>query len=91
MTFAVGTLAFLAACGDDSSSGPVTGPGAMDTTIEALAECTAPAFLKEGDKVVLCSREFTQVFDAVVKAVENGEIKETRIDESVKRILDLKK
>jgi len=40
---------------------------------------------------VLCSREFTQVFDAVVKAVEKGDIKETRIDESVKRILALKK
>ena len=35
-----------------------------------------------------------QFYDQVpqlVKAVENGEIKETRIDESVKRILELKK
>ena len=47
--------------------------------------------IQAGVDVVLCSREFTQVFDAVVKAVEDGEIKETRIDESVKRILDLKK
>ena len=45
---------------------------------------------KAGVDVVLCSREFTQVFDAVVKAVEKGDIKETRIDESVKRILELK-
>jgi len=47
--------------------------------------------IQAGVDVVLCSREFTQVFDAVVKAVENGKIKENRIDESVKRILDLKK
>ena len=47
--------------------------------------------IQAGVDVVLCSREFTQVFDAVVKAVEKGEIKESRIDESVKRILKLKK
>ncbi|WP_290746422.1 glycoside hydrolase family 3 protein [Fibrobacter sp. UBA4309] len=47
--------------------------------------------IQAGVDVVLCSREFTQVFDAVVKAVEDGEIKEARIDESVKRILELKK
>lgn len=46
--------------------------------------------IQAGVDVVLCSREFTQVFDAVVKAVEKGDIKETRIDESVKRILELK-
>ena len=46
--------------------------------------------IQAGVDVVLCSREFTQVFDAVVKAVEKGEIKESRIDESVKRILKLK-
>ncbi|SHK60291.1 beta-N-acetylhexosaminidase [Fibrobacter sp. UWT2] len=46
--------------------------------------------IQAGVDVVLCSREFTQVFDAVVKAVENGDIKESRIDESVKRILALK-
>ena len=46
--------------------------------------------IQVGVDVVLCSREFTQVFDAVVKAVEKGEIKESRIDESVKRILKLK-
>ena len=59
MTFAVGTIAILAACSDDSSNDPLTGPGATDTTIEALAECTAPAFLKEGDKVALVSPSYT--------------------------------
>ena len=54
--FGVAACALLAACGDDSSNDPLTGPGATDTIIEALAECTAPAFLKEGDKVALsCS------------------------------------
>ena len=46
--------------------------------------------IQAGVDVVLCSKDFTQVFDAVVKAVEKGDIKETRIDESVKRILELK-
>ena len=47
--------------------------------------------IKAGVDVVLCSREFVKVFDAVVEAVEKGDIKESRIDESVKRILELKK
>ena len=46
--------------------------------------------IQAGVDVVLCSKDFTQVFDAVVNAVEKGNIKETRIDESVKRILELK-
>ena len=46
--------------------------------------------IQAGVDVVLCSKDFTQVFDAVVNAVEKGDIKETRIDESVKRILELK-
>ena len=46
--------------------------------------------IQAGVDVVLCSKDFTQVFDAVVNAVEKGNIKESRIDESVKRILELK-
>lgn len=46
--------------------------------------------IQAGVDVVLCSKDFTQVFDAVVNAVEKGDIKESRIDESVKRILELK-
>lgn len=46
--------------------------------------------IQAGVDVVLCSKDFTQVFDAVVNAVKKGDIKETRIDESVKRILELK-
>lgn len=46
--------------------------------------------IQAGVDVVLCSKDFTQVFDAVVNAVEKGNIKETRIDKSVKRILELK-
>ena len=46
--------------------------------------------IQAGVDVVLCSKDFTQVFDAVVNAVEKGDIEETRIDESVKRILELK-
>jgi len=46
--------------------------------------------IQAGVDVVLCTKDFTQVFDAVVNAVEKGNIEETRIDESVKRILELK-
>lgn len=56
-----------------------------------MAHRSFPLTKKAVADVVLCSREFTQVFDAVVKAVEKGKIKESRIDESVKRILKLKK
>ena len=56
-----------------------------------MAHRSFPLTKKAVADVVQCSREFTQVFDAVVKAVEKGKIKESRIDESVKRILKLKK
>jgi beta-N-acetylhexosaminidase len=39
---------------------------------------------------VLGPQVFTEAFDAVVKAVEAGEITEQPIDESVRRILKLK-
>lgn len=56
-----------------------------------MAHRSFPLTKKAVADVVQCSREFTQVFDAVAKAVEKGKIKESRIDESVKRILKLKK
>lgn len=40
--------------------------------------------------IVLGPQVFTEAFDAVIKAVEAGEITEQRIDESVRRILKLK-
>ena len=39
---------------------------------------------------LLCSTEFSQQIPAVIDAVHNGEIPESRIDESVLRILELK-
>lgn len=44
-----------------------------------------------GVDIILCPKDFVGAFDAVVKAVEKGDIKESRIDESVQRILELKK
>lgn len=44
----------LTACSDDSSSG--TSPA--ETKVETLAECTAPAFLKKGDKIALLSPSY---------------------------------
>ena len=46
--------------------------------------------IKAGVDIILCPRDFDKTFDAVVKAVEKGQIKESRIDESVARILALK-
>ena len=46
--------------------------------------------IKAGVDIVLGPQVFTEAFDAVVKAVETGEITEQRIDESVRRILKLK-
>ena len=45
-----------------------------------MAHRSFPLTKKAVADVVQCSREFTQVFDAVAKAVEKGEIKESRID-----------
>ena len=46
--------------------------------------------IKAGVDIVLGPQVFTEAFDAVVKAVADGEISEQRIDESVRRILKLK-
>ena len=47
--------------------------------------------IKAGVDIVLGPLVFTEAFDAVVKAVEDGTISEQRIDESVRRILRLKR
>lgn len=47
--------------------------------------------IQSGVDIILCPQDFVEAFDAVVKAVEKGEIEESRIDESVHRILKLKK
>ena len=46
--------------------------------------------IRAGVDIVLGPQVFTEAFDAVVKAVEDGTIPEQRIDESVRRILKLK-
>lgn len=46
--------------------------------------------VKAGVDMLLCVREYPQVFDALVAAVRRGEIPESRIDESVLRILRLR-
>ncbi len=55
------------------------------TNVDAVLGC-----LKAGVDIVLCPKEYAEVFDAVVKAVENGTISETRLNDSVRRILMLK-
>jgi len=48
------------------------------------------AAIKAGVDILLCVREYPKVFDSVVAAVRRGEIPESRIDESVRRILKLR-
>ena len=48
----VASLLFLSACGDDTSSGSSAERSAP------LKECTAPAFLKKGDKIALLSPSY---------------------------------
>ena len=47
--------------------------------------------LQAGADIVLGPQNFVEAFDAVIKAVEDGRLTEQRIDESVRRILKLKK
>ena len=47
--------------------------------------------LQAGADIVLGPQNFVKAFDAVVKAVEDGRLSEQRIDQSVRRILKLKK
>ena len=47
--------------------------------------------IKAGVDIVLGPRDFMEAFDAVIEAVNNGTISEDRIDQSVRRILKLKK
>ena len=53
-------------------------------------ERQAREVIKAGVDVLLCVREYPKVFDAVLNAVRRGEIPESRIDESVRRILKLR-
>ena len=47
--------------------------------------------LQAGADIVLGPQNFVEAFDAVVRAVEDGVLTEQRIDQSVRRILKLKK
>ena len=47
--------------------------------------------LQAGADIVLGPQNFVKAFDAVVKAVEDGTLTEERINQSVRRILKLKK
>ena len=46
--------------------------------------------IKAGVDIVLGPRDFTEAFDAVIAAVNNGTLTEERINQSVRRILTLR-
>jgi len=56
------------------------------TSAEAAVGC-----IKAGADIVLCPRYFVEAFDAILAAVNSGSISEERINQSVRRILTLKK
>ena len=47
--------------------------------------------LQAGADILLCVGDYPKVFDAVLSAVEQGELSEERIDESVRRVLRLRR
>lgn len=53
-------------------------------------QAAAVGTIKAGVDILLCPKDFVASFDAVVNAVECGEISEERIDSSVRKILMLK-
>ena len=59
-------------------------------TREYSSEQAAILAIKAGADILLGTREYPKVFDAVLQAVQDGTIPESRIDESVRRILKLK-
>ena len=65
------------------------GMGAI--TQEYSADEAAILAIEAGVDVVLDPADYVSAFEAVVSAVESGRISEARIDESVARVLDLKK
>ena len=54
-------------------------------------EKAAVGCIQAGVDIVLSPQDFVKAFDAIVAAVENGTITEARLDQSVRRILKLKK
>jgi beta-N-acetylhexosaminidase len=59
-------------------------------TQQYSSEEAAILAIRAGADILLCPRDYPRVFDAVFQAVEDGTIPESRIDESVRRILALR-
>lgn len=62
--------------------------GAIREKYSSSAACVA--CLQAGADILLMPYDYFEAFDGVVQAVENGELAESRIDESVYRILKFK-
>ena len=63
----------------------------LPSTVDASTDDIKAIKLQAGADIVLGPQNFVEAFDAVVKAVENGTLTEQRIDQSVRRVLRLKK
>ncbi len=60
-------------------------------TVQYEPEDAAVKCIQAGVDVVLCIHSYKKAFEAVVEAVKNGVISEKRIDDSVRRILLIKR
>ena len=63
--------------------------GAITRQYEVTEACILA--LEAGVDVLLCVKDYPSCFKAVLSAVEEGRISETRLDESVRRILRLRR
>ncbi|MBQ7511020.1 MAG: hypothetical protein IJT53_09010 [Prevotella sp.] len=84
----------LTSCSSDDE--PVAAPTPADEVEAQLQQMTlrekvGVGTLLAGVDIVLGPQNFVEAFDAVVKAVEDGTLSQQRIDESVRRVLKLKK
>lgn len=63
----------------------------MGAITQQYTSAEAVGCILAGADIVLGPQNFIEAFDAVVKAVETGKISKKRLDQSVRRILRLKK
>ena len=66
----------------------IAAPNVTGTDVPATM---SPLILQAGADIVLGPQNFVEAFDAVVRAVEDGVLTEQRIDQSIRRILWLKR
>jgi beta-glucosidase-like glycosyl hydrolase len=73
------------------SDNPAVAAPMVTNYLQGLKDAGIVGCIQAGADIVLCSKDFIRAFNTIVKSVENGTITEERINQSVRRILKLKK